>query len=213
MKKIILCSFIAISILSCKKSESEKNFEITEETIKDSIVVKKMTITEITDSLKSFKELSKFSDETIGKIANYMQILDPYESGEFYEGGMKAITNVEDNFISLYWDNGYGATVKTQTLHVIDNTVIDLGDGFDRLSEKNAEKLDKEIKKLQNNFSHISGRSGSTIKLLKNGNYLVSFSGLTEEEAEATGGSLDISYETKDIKSFIPETLKVKSRI
>ena len=209
MKKIILFGFIAISIWSCKKAENEKISVITTETIKDSIVGEKMTINEITDSLKNFKELSKYSDETLKKIAKEM----PYTYLDNYEY-LKEIISIENDMINLYWNNsGYGAADHHQTLHIVDNNVIDLGNGFDKLSEINYENLDKEIRKLQKNYMYISGRSGSTIELLKNGNYLVSFRGLLEEEAEATGGSLEISYETKDIESFIPETLKVKSGI
>ena len=73
MKKIIICSLLSISILSCKNTENEKKAEITTETKKDSIVEEKMTITQISDSLKKSdysKEFAKYSDELINKISS-----------------------------------------------------------------------------------------------------------------------------------------------
>lgn len=215
MKKIILCSFIAISILSCKKAESEKKSENKTETKKDSIVEEKITISEITDSLKKSdysSELSKYSDETLKKVASYMTILRQGVNGEFNQEALKEITSIKDNIITLYWDYGTGASMEHQKLQIKENNVIDLGNGFDKLSEKENLRLEKIVKSKVKNFSHISGRNEAEIEIKDNGNYLISFGGLTDEDAEVSGGSLKITYETKDLITFITNSVKVEKK-
>ena len=216
MKKLILCSFIAISILSCKKTESETKSENKTETKKNSIVEEKMTISEITDSLKKSdysKELSKYSDETLKKVAGYMTILRQGVNEEFNQEAMKEITSVKDNIITLYWDYGTGASMHHQKLQIKDNEVIDLGNGFDKLTESENLRLESLIKTKVNNYSHLSGRNEVDLKINDNGNYIISFGGLTEEDSEAGGGSLEITYETEDLKTFITSSVKVVKRI
>ena len=99
--------------------------------------------------------------------------------------------------------------MQSQKLQIKENNVMDLGNGFDKLNKSELEKIEKEIKSKYKNYSHISGRSESEISVNGNGNYLVKFSGLTEDDSEASGGSIEISYETKDLKTFIPTTLKI----
>src|SRR5574343_132304 len=204
MRKIIICSLLAMSILSCKKTESEKKTEIVTETKKDSIVEEKMTITEISDTLKKSdysKEFAKISENM-----TYSLIIDETGEREY----LKEITGFKNNIISLYWETcGTGGCVEHQKLQIKDNNVIDLGNGFEKLTESEAKKLDSEIKSKIKNFSHISGRNETEIIVNKNGNYLIGFRGLTDEDGESGGGSIEISYETKDLKTYIPGTLKV----
>ena len=215
MKKVILCSFIAISILSCKKVENEKKSEIISETKKDSINVEKMSIAEIADTLKKgdySKEFAKYSDEIINKIAENMTFTaaeNGMSSGKESEF-LKEITSIKNNIISLNWATcSTGGCMQSQKLQIKENNVMDLGNGFDKLTKSELEKIEKEIKSKYKNYSHISGRSESEINVNGNGNYLVKFSGLTEDDSEASGGSIEISYETKDLKTFIPTTLKI----
>ena len=212
MKKIIICSLLAMSILSCKNTENEKKAEISTETKKDSIVEEKMTITQISDSLKKSdysKEFAKYSDELINKISENMTYsLTMDDRGEIEY--LKEITSFENNIISLYWETcGTGGCVQHQKLQIKDNNVIDLGNGFEKLTESEAKKLDTQIKSKIKNFSHISGRNETEITVNKNGNYLIGFRGLTDEDGESGGGSIEISYETKDLKTYITESLKV----
>lgn len=212
MKKIIICSLLAMSILSCKNTENEKKVEIATETKKDSIVEEKMTITQISDSLKKSdysKEFAKYSDELINKISENMTYsLTMDDRGEIEY--LKEITSFENNIISLYWETcGTGGCVQHQKLQIKDNNVIDLGNGFEKLTESEAKKLDTQIKSKIKNFSHISGRNETEITVNKNGNYLIGFRGLTDEDGESGGGSIEISYETKDLKTYITESLKV----
>ena len=212
MKKIIICSLLAMSLLSCKNTENEKKAEIATETKKDSIVEEKMTITQISDSLKKSdysKEFAKYSDEIINKISENMTYsLTMDDRGEIEY--LKEITSFENNIISLYWETcGTGGCVQHQKLQIKDNIIIDLGNGFEKLTESETKKLDSEIKSKIKNFSHISGRNETEISINKNGNYLVGFRGLTDEDGESGGGSIEISYETKDLKTYIPGSLKV----
>ena len=109
-----------MSILSCKKTESEKKTEIVTETKKDSIVEEKMTITEISDTLKKSdysKEFAKYSDEIVNKISEnmtYSLIIDETGEREY----LKEITGFKNNIISLYWETcGTGGCVEHQKFH------------------------------------------------------------------------------------------------
>jgi hypothetical protein len=72
MKKIIFCSFIDISILSCKKDNAE-NAKQTKTTTEQISFYKDLLINEVTKNLKKEfpKELSKYSENVIRKIATY----------------------------------------------------------------------------------------------------------------------------------------------
>ena len=212
MKKIIICSLLALSILSCKNTENEKKAEISTETKKDSIIEEKMTIAQISDTLKKSdysKEFAKYSDEIINKISENMAYsLTMDNRGEIEY--LKEITSFENNIISLYWETcGTGGCVQHQKLQIKDNNVIYLGNDIEKLTESEAKKLDTQNKSKIKNFSHISGRNETEITVNKNGNYLIGFRGLTDEDGESGGGSIEISYETKDLKTYIPGSLKV----
>ena len=215
MKKIIICSLLAMSIMSCKKTENEKKTEIVTETKKDTIAEEKMTIAEISDTLKKSdysKEFAKYSDEIINKISEKMTYsLTMDERGEIEY--LKEITSFENNIVSLYWETcGTGGCVQHQKLQIKNNDVIDLGNGYEKLTESESKKLDAEIKSKIKNYSYISGRNENEISITKNGNYLIGIRGLTDEDGEASGGTIEISYETKDLKTYIPSTLKVTKK-
>ncbi|KGD69371.1 hypothetical protein B0A61_12955 [Flavobacterium aquatile LMG 4008 = ATCC 11947] len=204
-----------MSILSCKNTENEKKAEIATETKKDSIVEEKMTITQISDTLKKSdysKEFAKYSDEIINKISeNMTYVLTKEETARANdEEYLKEITSFKDNIISLYWETcGTGGCVQHQKLQIKNNDLIDLGNGYEKLTESESKKLDSEIKSKIKNYSYISGRNENEISITKNGNYLIGIRGLTDEDGEATGGTIEISYETKDLKTYIPSTLKI----
>ena len=216
MKKIIICSLLSISILSCKNTENEKKAEITTETKKDSIVEEKMTIEQISETLKKSdysKEFAMYSDEIINKISENMTYsITMDERGEIEY--LKEITSFKNNLISLYWETcGTGGCQKSQKLFIKGNEVIDLGNGFDKLTESENLRLENLVKAKIKNFSHISGRNEADIKIVENGNYIITFGGLTTEDAEATGGSIEITYETEDLKTFITNSVKVVKRM
>ena len=107
MKKILLCSFLAIAALSCKKTDHEKNIESTTATSKDTVTaVEKMSISEISAELKNgdySREFAKYSDEVVQKIAvnmSYSLTMDNRGELEY----LKEITNFKNDIISLYWE-------------------------------------------------------------------------------------------------------------
>ena len=218
MKKIVLCSILAISILSCKKENNELKPENSTELKDENVVAEKMTISKITDSLKKgdySKEFAKYSDDIINKLSENMTYVITLEESarEKDEEYFKEITNFENNVISLYWETcGTGGCVQHQKLQIKNNEVIDLGNGFNKLTESENLRLESVIKLKVKNFSHISGRSETKIKIKENGNYLITFSGLEEGEGESTGGSLEVTYESKDLKTFITDSVKVVKR-
>lgn len=61
------------------------------------------------------------------------------------------------------------------------------------------------------NFSHVSERNENEINISQNGNYLISVRGLTEEDGEASGGSINISYETKDLRPIYTKNIEIIS--
>lgn len=212
MKKILICSLLSLSIFSCKNNDSVKKTESVTTIKKDTIVEEKMTIAQIADTLKKSdysKEFAKYPDEIINKIAEnmtYSLTMDDRGEIEYF----KEITSFENNIISLYWETcGTGGCVQHQRLHLKNNDVIDLGNGYEKLTESESKKLDAEIKAKIKNYTYISGRNDNEISITKNGNYLIGIRGLTDEDGEATGGTIEISYETKDLKTYIPATLKV----
>ncbi|CAM3999089.1 hypothetical protein FLJU110815_11260 [Flavobacterium jumunjinense] len=216
MKKIFLYSFLAISVLSCKKEKTTVNSQILLETKKDTLKETEITIAKVSEDLKNnhfSKELSNYTDEVINKIAENMIFkADLFDEGE--KNHLKEITSFENNIISFYWETcGTGGCVHYQKMQIKNNNIIDLGNGFDKLTESETLRLENIIKLKNKNFSHISGRSETDIKLKENGNYLMIFSGLEEAEGEATGGSLEITYETNDLKTFITNSVKVLKRV
>ena len=73
----------------------------------------------------------------------YSLIIDETGEREY----LKEITGFKNNIISLYWETcGTGGCVEHQKLQIKDNNVIDLGNGFEKLTESEAKKLDSEIK-------------------------------------------------------------------
>lgn len=122
----------------------------------------------------------------------------------------RSIDSIKDNFIYISGNCGTGASMQYHYLFIKDNDIIDMGSGFDKLSEKESKKLDKMIKRKIKDYSHISYRNGCEIEFLNNGNFKISFRALTNEDSEASGGSLLISYETKNLVTFIPESLAIQ---
>lgn len=208
MKKIILCSFLILSILSCKTEKNENPTEIVNETKNDTLVTESWTNQQIVDSLKKgdySKEMGKYSDAVLNEIAKEMKYTN--QNNEEY---LKEIMDVKNDIITLYWDFGTGASMNHQKLQIIDNRVVNLGNGFDQLSEIETKKLEAAIQSKIKNYMHFSGRNEAKISVLENGNYKISFGALTEDDAEATGGSIQIIYETKDLKTYIPSSLKIE---
>ncbi len=98
MKKIILCGLIAISILSCKKDNAE-NIKQTKTTTEQISFYKDLLINEVTKNLKKEfpKELSKYSENVIRKIATYQT-----ENSFFSEKNLNDTIYLGGNSITTY---------------------------------------------------------------------------------------------------------------
>ena len=122
----------------------------------------------------------------------------------------KLIEKIENNFIYVYGDCGSDMSRQSETLFIKQGDIIDTGWGVNKLSNSNFKKLEKLIRNKFKNYSHFYSRSGAEIQILKNGNFKIKTSALKEDEPGMYHGSISISYETKDLKSFIPESLKIE---
>ncbi|WP_322549145.1 hypothetical protein [Flavobacterium psychraquaticum] len=169
---------------------------------------------------KDLVKKDEFEDFTLGDKIKELDLLlnnnsETFESKlrELFIAPMcgELIENINNNFIYLYADCGSGGSVRTATLFINDKNIIDLGSGYDKLSKKEYERLESIIKSKIKDFVYISGRSGTKTEISENGNFIFTFSGQREDEADASGGSLKISYETSDLKSFIPTSVKVEN--
>ena len=98
MKKLILCSFIAISILSCKKDNAE-NAKQTKTTTEQISFYKDLLINEVAKDLKKEfpKVLSKYSENVIKKIATYQT-----ENSFFSEKNLNDTIYLVDNSVTTY---------------------------------------------------------------------------------------------------------------
>lgn len=122
-------------------------------------------------------------------------------------------SNVEDynrNIITVYADCGTGASVHFDYILFKDNIFTDLGNGYDKLTKSEFKKLEKIIKKKVKDYSYLADRSGAQFSQRPNGNFFVTLRGYVDNDAGASGGSIVITYETKDLKTFIPNSVEVE---
>ncbi|TDR18631.1 hypothetical protein [Flavobacterium cheniae] len=124
--------------------------------------------------------------------------------------GGTTIETIENNIATIYSDFGSAASIKRKYILIEDNKLTDLGNGYDKLSKIEFENLEKIIKTKVKNYMWISGRSGTEFIRKPNGNFIIKFNILADEDSEASGGSYNVSYETKDLKTFLPSSVKVE---
>lgn len=120
------------------------------------------------------------------------------------------LQDINKNIITVYSDCGTGASITFNYILFKDNTFIDLGTGFGKLTKSEFKKLEKIIKKKVKDYSYPAARSGAQISQRPNGNFFITFRGYTDDDAGASGGSIEITYETKDLKTFIPNSVTVE---
>lgn len=166
---------------------------------------------EVYDSEEGFISLRK----KLNKLDNYLSSKSTNLTTELHLLFMdpiceRNIEGINDNFIYIYGDCGTGASIQKEILYIKGDEIIDIGHGVDKLSKNEYKKLEKNIRKKVKNYSHASWRSGSEVSLLENGNFKIEFRGLKDDEPEASGGSIIISYETKDLVTFFAKSLKIE---
>lgn len=115
---------------------------------------------------------------------------------------------IKDNIITLQRSFGTGASqVYTYVLFENDK-VTNLGQVYDYLSKTEYNKLENEIKNVAKNYNGMCSRTGTEIKKSAD-KYLISFTAYQIEDAGCCP-TLSISYETKDFKNIIPNSIKTK---
>ena len=182
MKKIILCSFIAISILSCKK-ENADNAKQTKTTTAQITFYKDLLINEVTKDLKKEfpKELSKYSENVIRKIATYQT-----ENSFFSED------NLND---TIYIGNNLSTTYKKQ-LNLVDSLYNNKKDISEELYALFLDAHEAQLKEISFNDNIISmfwspmsnGPSSQNQKLILTDNDVIDLGNglkqLTKSESE-----------------------------
>lgn len=137
---------------------------------------------------------------------NFLMLIQP-------SGGSCAST-VEDynrNVITIYGGCGTGMSSHYNYVMLKNNEFTDLGNGYDKLSKAEFKKLNKVIKSKVKDYNGFADRSGAQFSQRPNGNFFVTLRGYVGDEAMASGGSIEITYETKDLKTFIPTSVLVEN--
>lgn len=120
------------------------------------------------------------------------------------------VEDINRNIITVFNGCGMALSIKYEYVLLKDNIFIDLGSGYDMLSKSEFKKLERKIKSKVKDYEEIAHRSGTQISQRPNGNFFITFFGYVVDEARATGGSIEITYETKDLKTFIPTSVEVE---
>lgn len=120
------------------------------------------------------------------------------------------VEDINRNIITVFNGCGMALSIKYEYVLLKDNIFIDLGSGYDMLSKSEFKKLERKIKSKVKDYEEIAHRSGTQISQRPNGNFFITFFGYVVDEARATGGSIEITYETKDLKTFIPNSVEVE---
>jgi hypothetical protein len=121
-----------------------------------------------------------------------------------------AIEDFNRNIITIYGGCGTGASSHYNYVLLKDNAFVDLGNGYDKLTKREFKKLNKIIKSKVKDYTYLADRSGAQFSQRPNGNFFVTLRGNVGDEADASGGSIEITYETKDLKTFIPNSVTVE---
>lgn len=172
-------------------------------------------------SLKQLDQIDEYEESTLrDKLKNVDKLLIEKDS-TFYEefsrliqpsygqcGSM--IVDFNKNIITVFNGCGMALSIKYEYVLLKDNIFIDLGSGYDMLSKSEFKKLERKIKSKVKDYEEIAHRSGTQISQRPNGNFFITFFGYVVDEARATGGSIEITYETKDLKTFIPNSVTVE---
>ena len=124
-----------------------------------------------------------------------------------FDGGTN-IESIKENIVTILRQFGMGASYVYTYVLVENNNVTNLGQVYDHLSKSEYNKLERDIKKVANNYIGMCERSGTAITK-KGDNYLISFTAYQNEDA-ACCPSLSVSYETKDFKNLIPNSVIIK---
>lgn len=115
---------------------------------------------------------------------------------------------INNNIVTILRSFGTGASEIYTYVLVENNKVTNLGQVYDYLSKTEYDKLENEIKSVAKNYNDMCSRTGTEITK-KSDKYLISFTAYQNDDAGCCP-TLAISYETKDFKNIIPNSVKVQ---
>ena len=180
--------------------------------------------TAVNDKPISIKELDKKDEyeeftlrEKISKVDKLFIEKDSTFTDSFnyliYNSSGMCVSYIEDfkrNIITIFGQCGTGASSHYTYVLLKNNEFIDLGNGYSKLTKSQYKKLTKTIKSIAKEYNYPAARSGAQFSQRPNGNFLITFHGYTQDDSGASGGSLEITYETADLKTFIPTSVEVE---
>lgn len=205
-----------------KKEYSKELANISDSTIK------KIAEIQIDNSYLSIKELNDtifLSDNSTITYKKQLKKVDSlYQNKKEYTAELYSLfldnhgqqikeISFTENIIEFFWSPmSNGPSSQYQKLFLTNNDVFDLGNGLKLLTKSETENLVSQMhaKGFKNyEFSSEPDRNGVNITKNKNGNYNLEFSEYDEGDAGCCP-SINISFETKDFKTIIANTLKIE---
>ena len=172
-------------------------------------------------SIKDLEKKDEYEEFTLRENINKVDKLLIEKDSTFYPNFSMLIqpswgncgSFVEDfnkNIITVYADCGTAMSSHYDYILFKDNIFTDLGNGYNKLTKSEFKKLEKIIKKKVKDYSYVADRSGTQFIQRPNGNFIITFRGYVDSDMGASGGSIEITYETKDLKTFIPTSVTVE---
>lgn len=173
-------------------------------------------------SIKNLDKKDEYEDFTLREKINKVDKLLIEKDSTFYSNFSMLIqpswgscgSTVEDynrNVITIYAGCGTGMSLHYNYVLLKNNEFTDLGNGYDKLTKGEYKKLNKIIKSKVKDYFSFADRSGAQFSQRPNGNFIVTLRGYVGDEAEGSGGSVEVTYETKDLKTFIPTSVQVEN--
>ena len=213
--------YLVTTFEDLKNSDNKDFSELKKYSDKTIIELSKIIIDEYTtngkdenmDSIPSFTGLltrnqiiTKLDSVFSTKKYNLSEVMHETFVGTL--NGGTSIESIKNNIVTILRQFGTGAShVYTYVLLENDN-VTNLGQVYDYLSKTEYDKLENDIKNVAKNYNGMCSRTGTEISKNKD-TYLISFTAYQNEDAGCCP-TLSISYETKDFKSIITNTINTK---
>ena len=144
--------------------------------------------------------LEKNDEDFYSKLKNFITE-DEYEQ--------TTVEKVNGKFVTVNRNAGIGPSMVFQYLYCDSGRVTNLKNVYNFLDKVEYKLLEATIKKKIKKYDYPSSQSGTDILKLKNGNYKISFSALKKNDPSCCP-SIQVSYETKDFKIIIPNSITAK---
>lgn len=136
----------------------------------------------------------------------YSKLKDFINGSPFMETFVEKVTG---EFVTVNRNAGTGASLVFQYLYYKNGKLTNLGTVYSYLNKAEFKSLEQTIKSKVSKYDYPSLRGGTDIVKMKNGNYKVSFFAYKENDLGCCP-SIAVSYETKDFKTIIPNSITAK---